>query len=128
VSGAETRNLVDRQRLLDAAAADPLPFHVLILRDTSRFSHEDGDEAFGEFKQLAQRGVEIWFYQEGALFRFGTFGDNIVGFVRTEVAAEYRRQASKSTHEALVRKAKAARRPRRRWCGAPCGRSPRTLS
>src|SRR5688572_19159190 len=55
-SGAETRKLVQRQRLLDAIALNPPPFQVLILRDASRFSRRDGDEAFGELKQIAKRG------------------------------------------------------------------------
>ena len=62
------------------------------MRDASRFSRRDGDEAFGELKRLAQRGVAIWFYQDGTPFTFGTFGDNVVGFVRAEMNAEYRRQ------------------------------------
>ena len=40
------------------------PFQVLIMRDASRFSRRDGDEAFGELKRIAQAGVEIWFYQD----------------------------------------------------------------
>ena len=51
-----------------ALTGPPLPFHVLIMRDASRFSRRDGDEAFGELKRLAQAGVEIWFYQDGTPF------------------------------------------------------------
>ncbi len=106
ISGAETRKLVNRQQLLDAAlnGAGP-PFQVLLMRDASRFSRRDGDEAFGELKRLAQAGVEIWFYQDGTRFSFGTFSDNVVGFVRAEMNAEYRRQVAKWTKEAMVRKA-----------------------
>ena len=107
VSGAETRKLVSRQRLLAALDAQPPSFRVLIMRDASRFSRRDGDEAFGELKRLAQRGVDIWFYQDGTRFTFGTFGDNVVGFVRAEMNAEYRRQIAKVTKEAMVRKAGA---------------------
>ena len=82
VSGAETRKLVNRQRLLDVVATDPPPFTVLIMRDASRFSRRDGDEAFGELKRLAQRGVSVWFYQDGTSFEYGTFAANITGIVR----------------------------------------------
>src|SRR2546426_7069625 len=40
VSGAETKKLVNRQRLLDAIHSGP-PFGVLILRDASRLSRRD---------------------------------------------------------------------------------------
>ncbi len=106
VSGADTQKLVNRQRLLDAISVGPL-FQVLILRDASRFSRLDGDEAFGELKSLVKAGVAVWFYQDGTPFTFGTFGDNVVGFVRAEMNAEYRRQIGKYTREAMDRKARA---------------------
>jgi site-specific DNA recombinase len=107
ISGAETRKLVNRQRLLDAVSRGRPPFQVLVMRDSSRFSRRDGDEAFGELKRLAQAGVEIWFYQDSTHFSFGTFGENVAGFVRAEMNAEYRRSIAKWTHEAMLRKAKA---------------------
>src|SRR5262245_37576821 len=58
ISGADIRKLVNRQRLLDAAGTERPPFRVLIMRDASRFSRRDGDEAFGELKRLAQLGIE----------------------------------------------------------------------
>src|SRR5262249_4650601 len=45
ISGAEKTRLASRQRLLEAIRTGP-PFHVLIVRDASRFSRRDGDEAF----------------------------------------------------------------------------------
>jgi len=66
-----TKRLVGRQRLLDAIHARP-PFQALILRDASRFSRRDGDEAFGELKAIARAGVEVWFYQDGEPFAFGS--------------------------------------------------------
>jgi site-specific DNA recombinase len=107
VNGAETRKLVNRKRLLDAVATGHAPFQVLIMRDSSRFSRRDGDEAFGELKRLALAGIEIWFYQDGTRFTFGTFGDNVVGFVRAEMNAEYRRQIASFTKEAHLRGFKA---------------------
>jgi site-specific DNA recombinase len=107
ISGADTRKLVNRQRLLDTIGTGRAPFQLLVMRDASRFSRRDGDEAFGELKRLVQAGIEIYFYQDGTQFTFGNFGDNVVGFVRAEMAAEYRRQIAKWTREAMVRKAKA---------------------
>ena len=106
VSGAEVRKLVNRQRLLDVIRAGG-PFQVLILRDASRFSRRDGDEAFAELKAIARAGVEVWFYQDGQRFTYGTLADNVVGFVRAEMNAEFRRQIAKWTREAMERKARA---------------------
>jgi Resolvase, N terminal domain len=91
VGGAETKKLVQRARLL-AVMGDRPPFSQLIVRDSSRFSRRDGHEAFGELKRIAQSGVEIWFYQDGTRFQYGTLSDNVVGFVRAEMNAEFRRQ------------------------------------
>jgi DNA invertase Pin-like site-specific DNA recombinase len=106
VSGADTRRLYARQRLLDAIDAGP-PFQILIMRERSRFSRRDGDEAFGELKKIARAGVAVWFYQDRSPFAFGTFGENIVGFVQAEGAAEYRRQIAAWTYTAMARKARA---------------------
>lgn len=106
VSGADVKRLVNRQRLLDAIRNRP-PFDVLIMRDASRFSRRDGDEAFGELKRIAQAGVKIWFYADQTMFEFGTFAANITGIVRAEMNAEYRRQIAKWTKEAMLRKARA---------------------
>ncbi len=105
VSGAETHKLVNRQRLLETIRAGA-PFQVLILRDTSRFSRRDGDEAFGELKAIDRAGVEVWFYQDGTRFTHGTFGDNVVGFVKAEAAADYRRQIAVWTRGAMEQKAR----------------------
>ena len=105
VSGAETRKLVNRQRLLDTIRAGA-PFQVLVLRDTSRFSRRDGDEVFGELKAIDRAGVQVWFYQDGTPFTHGTFGANVVGFVKAEAAADYRRQISAWTRAALEQKAR----------------------
>jgi len=105
ISGAETRKLVARQRLLTMLTADRRPVDVLIMRDSSRFSRRDGDEAFTELKHLAERGIEIWFYGDSKRFTYGDFASNVGWSVTMEMNAEYRRQISKFTHEAMVRKA-----------------------
>jgi site-specific DNA recombinase len=106
VSGSDLRKLKARQRLLDIIKRGA-PFQTLIIREQSRFSRRDGDEAFGELKQIARAGVVVWFYKDRAPFAFGSFGDNIVGFVRAEAAADYRRQIAGWVHDAMVRKARA---------------------
>lgn len=106
ISGAETSKLRDRQRLIDVITRGA-PFQVLIMRDASRFSRRDGDEAFSELKALARAGVAVWFYQDGTRFEYGNFAANITGIVRAEMNAEFRRQIATWTREAMVRKAKA---------------------
>jgi DNA invertase Pin-like site-specific DNA recombinase len=115
ISGAEIKKLVNRQRLLDAVDGGRPPFQVLVMRDASRFSRRDGDEAFGELKRLAQAGVEIWFYQDGTRFSFGTFSDNVVGFVRAEMMAASRHDRARLHARAAFDDGKrmAHSRPRR---------------
>ena len=67
-----------RPRLLDMISAGP-PFQVLVVRDASRFSRRDGDEAFGELKRIAQAGIAVWLYQDGTAFEWGNFTANITG-------------------------------------------------
>ena len=40
-------------------------------------------------KRIAQAGIAIWFYQDGTPFTYGSFGDDVVGFVRAEMNAEF---------------------------------------
>ena len=107
VSGAETRKLANRKRCLDAIASGDAPFQVLLMRDESRFSRRDGDEAFAELKAIRRAGVQIYFYGDGSTFEYGTLATNVVGFLKSEIAAEYRRQIAAMTAEALRRKAVA---------------------
>jgi site-specific DNA recombinase len=107
VSGADTKRLTDRQRLLDMIFSDNCPFTILIMRDSSRFSRRDGEEAFAELKAIAKRGIKIYFYGDGTWFEFGTFATNVTGMIRAEVNAEYRRSIANWTTEAMLRKASA---------------------
>lgn len=106
VSGAETKKLINRQRLLDAIEAGP-NFQVLIVRGALRFSRRDGDEAFAELKRISRAGVAVWFYSDRTAFEYGTFASNVTGLLRGELNAEYRRSIATWTREAMVRKAKA---------------------
>jgi DNA invertase Pin-like site-specific DNA recombinase len=74
VGGAETKKLIGRQRLLDVIEKGA-PFETLILRDTSRFSRRDGDEAIAELKAITKRGVAVWFYAAGQQFTYGTLAE-----------------------------------------------------
>lgn len=106
VSGAaELRKLPAKQQLLAAINSGRPPFQVLVTQAPDRLSRRDGDEAIGELKAITARGVAVWFYADGTPFRFGTFADNTLSFLRAEFAAEYRRACSAKTREALVRKA-----------------------
>jgi site-specific DNA recombinase len=102
VSGAETKRLRDRQRMLDAAANHD--FDVVVMQAQDRFSRRDGDEAFAELKALAKH-VQVWFYADGHRFTYGTFESNITGILKSEFAAEYRRAIAVKTHEAMRRRA-----------------------
>jgi site-specific DNA recombinase len=106
VLGADIRRLKARQQLLDVIARGA-PFQILIVREQSRFWRRDGDETFGELKAIARAGVDVWFYRDRSRFSFGTFGDNILGFVKAEAAADYRRQIAGWTYDAMERKARA---------------------
>src|SRR5215203_3134797 len=88
VSGAETKRLRERQRMLDAATRGD--FDVVIMQAQDRFSRRDGDEAFAELKALAKH-VQVWFYGDSTRFQFGDFASNVLGFFKGEFAAEYRR-------------------------------------
>ena len=105
VSGAETTRLRDRTRMLGVIRAGA-PFQVLLMRDTSRFSRRDGDEAFGELKAITQAGVTVVFYQDGSTFQHGTLATNVVGFLKSEIAADWRRQVAAWTADAMVAKAR----------------------
>jgi site-specific DNA recombinase len=108
ISGAEVKKLRGRQRMLDLIHKNGQPpFDTLVIRDASRFSRRDGDESFAELKAITRSGVDVWFYQDGQQFTYGDLGSNIVGFVKGEMAAEFRRQISKWTREAMQRKARA---------------------
>ena len=107
ISGAETTKLANRKRCLDAIAAGDPPFQVLLMRDQSRFSRRDGDEAFAELKAIKKAGVQIHYYGDGSTFEYGTLATNVVGFMKSEIAAEYRRQIASMTAETLRRKATA---------------------
>ena len=102
ISGAETERLAARARMIALASSGA--FQVVVMQAQDRFSRRDGDEAFGELKQLA-RQVQVWFYASRERFTFGDFKSNITGFLGAEFAAEYRRVIAQKTHEAHVRRA-----------------------
>src|SRR5204863_4271100 len=109
VSGAEIKKLRARTRMLDLIfrSNGRPPFDVLIMRDASRFSRRDGDEAVTELKSIAKAGISIWFYADQTQFAYGDLGSNVIGFMKSEMAAEFRRQVAMWTREAMLRKAKA---------------------
>ena len=58
-------------------------------------------------KQIAQAGVQIWFYSDGTRFEYGSLATNVVGFLHGEFAAEYRRAIAAATTESHDRLARA---------------------
>ena len=75
------------------------------MQSNDRLSRRDGDEALAELKAIARAGVEVWFYADGQQFKYGDFANNVVGFMRAEFAAEFRRAIATKTREAMQRKA-----------------------
>jgi site-specific DNA recombinase len=108
VSGASTlARLRAKARMLSViTTAKTPPFDVLICQAPDRLSRRDGDESFSELKTIAKAGVQIYFYSDGSCFQFGDFASNALGFLRAEVAAEYRRAVSKKTTESHLQKAR----------------------
>ena len=102
VSGAETKRLRERTRMI--AAASNREFDAVIMQAQDRFSRRDGHEAVGELQQLSKH-VEVWFYADSQRFESGTFATNTLGFLKAEFAAEYRRAIAAKTTEAMLRKA-----------------------
>lgn len=102
VSGADTHKAKGRARLFAEARRGD----VVVMRDRSRFSRRDGDESFGELKQLAQRGIDVYFYETGQRFKYGTFADNVMGVIDGEKAADYRRQIALWVHESHAKRAR----------------------
>jgi site-specific DNA recombinase len=102
VSGAETRKLLGKQRLIQMADQ----FDVVVMQAQDRWSRRDGAEAWVELKALAQRDVEIWFYADARKFEFGTLTTNVPSLLFGEFAAEFRRNIAQKTYEAMERRAK----------------------
>jgi hypothetical protein len=105
ISGAEVKKLVAKQRMLQLIRARTAPFQVLVAQHEDRLSRRDGDESFGELKTIARAGVQVWFYDARTRLEYGTFATNAVGFLKGEMAAEFRRVIGRKTVESLRRKA-----------------------
>jgi DNA invertase Pin-like site-specific DNA recombinase len=101
VSGADTKRLRNRQRMIDAATKDA--FDVIVMQAQDRFSRSD--DGWAELKALAKH-VQVWFYSDGQQFTTGTLASNVTGFLKGEFAAEFRRAIAQKTSEAMLRRAK----------------------
>src|SRR5262249_24034858 len=55
-----------------------------------------GHDGWERLKQL-RRFAEIWFYEDGQKFETGTFESDVMGFMKTQVAAQYRRSVATKT-------------------------------
>src|SRR4051812_38121418 len=54
ISGAETRKLLAKERLLQLLAGGRAPFEALVMQASDRLSRRDGDEAIRELKTIAR--------------------------------------------------------------------------
>jgi DNA invertase Pin-like site-specific DNA recombinase len=105
ISGAAVKKLLDKQRLLAVIDSGRAPFSVVICQHKNRWSRRPGDESFGELKRVTRKGVQVWFYDGGRRFEYGTFATNLVGFAEGEAAAEYIRDIATKTTEGLRHRA-----------------------
>ena len=117
VSGAGTKKLVNKQRMLAMVASKKCPFDVIVTQSRDRLSRRDGHESFGELKDIARAGVQVWFYADAQQFAFGTFEHNVTGMLFGEFGAEFRRSIAKKTHEAMMRRASQGHVTGGRTCG-----------
>ena len=109
ISGAASlTKLVQKARMLAAiqGGSGKPPFDVLIMQSNDRLSRRDGDESFGELKQISRAGVQPYFYSDGTRFQYGDFASNTLGFLKGEFAAEFRRAIAAKTREAMEKKAR----------------------
>jgi hypothetical protein len=88
---------------------------VLIVQAADRLPRRDGHEALTELTTIAKAHVAVWFYSDGSQFEYGTFQANVVGFMRAEFGAEFRRSIASKTAEAMRRKAAKGH-----VCGGSC--------
>jgi DNA invertase Pin-like site-specific DNA recombinase len=105
ISGAYWLKLVNRQRLLKAI--DNRQIDTLIVRDKSRFSRRDGQDAVEELRAIAKKGVRIFFYGTGQQFTHGDLASDLVNTVEAYKNAQVRRDAATTVHEALTARAEA---------------------
>ena len=105
VSGAETRKLVEKQRMLDLIRNGD-PFDVLVMQ------RKIGSAAVTATKlsrssSRSRAAASRWFYADRQRFTYGSLASNVVGSLQGEFAAEFRPAIARKTHEAMLRKAKA---------------------
>jgi len=106
VSGANVKRLRGRQRLLDTIH-DGAPFGVLVVRDESRFTRRPGLRAMLEMIDVAEAGVDLWWYQTGQKFEHGSMEQELGTLVKTYGNNKVVRDTSAWLTTALVKKAKA---------------------
>lgn len=106
ISGAEFARRRGLQRL--RAALKPRPsFEILIVSEQSRLSRDTAD-TLQVLKELARAGVRVFAYQDDRPISLETPADTLFTTVNAWKDSEARREAAVRTHEALVRKARAA--------------------
>ncbi len=117
ISGAETRKLRDKQRLLEMVRSGKAPFQVLVMQKRDRLSRRDGAEAVVELTSIAKAGIEVWFYAKRERFTYGDFKSNVSNYLEGEFNAEFRRAISEKTTETMQHKAKLGHVTGRRGFG-----------
>jgi site-specific DNA recombinase len=108
VSGALTSKLVNRARMLAAAAEGK--FSAVIVRDYDRLSRDDR-EGPGFIYALDDCGVEIWYYSDRTRVDTRTALTRGMLSMKATFAAAEREAAAARTHEALRAKAQRGHVP-----------------
>jgi DNA invertase Pin-like site-specific DNA recombinase len=106
ISGAETRKLVNRQRLIALIDSGRAVSRVDRPRRIALQPHRRRRSLRRAETDRAARDRDL-VLSGGTAIAHGDFASNITGMVRAEMNAEYRRQIARFTHESHVRKHKA---------------------
>ncbi len=106
ISGAEFKDRPGLASLLLAVKSSPRPFDVVVAMDESRLGRDQFQTAY-VLHQIADAGVQLWYYQEARQAKLadatGKFLESVRGF-----ASEMEREKARArTREAMRSKAKA---------------------
>ena len=106
ISGAEFANRPGFLRLMNALKPRA-PFQVLVMSEESRLGREAIETAYA-LKQLVQAGVRVFFYLEDRERTLDTPTDKLLMSVTAFADEVEREKARQRTHDAMIRRARAA--------------------
>jgi site-specific DNA recombinase len=104
ISGADSDRLKGRRALLSACVSRPRPFDAVIVRDDSRLSREPMHIGQAVFMEIADAGIDLWFYESRTQFKAGTFEADVIGAMKRASSFKYRQDIATWTTAALEEK------------------------